>query len=179
MSDTNKLDDRLILKIATGDRAAFEQLYTDTKTAVYGYLLSLLKNTHDAEDLMHDTYVCIYNSAKSYKPMGKPMAWIFTIARNLALMKLRSSQKTDLSLEESRVLEEDNAPEYISDKLLLNAALRILPEIERQIVILHSVGGFKHREIAEFLTLPLSTVLSKYHRSLAKLKKEIKEYYHE
>ena len=51
--------------------------------------------------------------------------------------------------------------------------MTVLSEEERQIVLLHAVSGMKHRELSELLELPLSTVLSKYARALAKLKKAL------
>ena len=59
--------------------------------------------------------------------------------------------------------------------ILLTSAMEKLEDEERQIVILHAVSGLLHREIAEILELPLPTVLSKYRRSLAKLRKILKE----
>ena len=56
---------------------------------------------------------------------------------------------------------------------MLNMAMNELADQERQIVILHAVTGFKHREIAAVLELPLATVLSKYRRALQKLKTKL------
>jgi len=56
------------------------------------------------------------------------------------------------------------------DKWVIQQCMEQLPDDARQIIVLHAVGGFKHREIAELLGLPLPTVLSKYHRSIRKLK---------
>ena len=55
------------------------------------------------------------------------------------------------------------------DRHVLRAALSVLSEQERQVVMLHAVTGLKHREIAQLLELPLATVLSKYRRALKKL----------
>jgi len=68
--------------------------------------------------------------------------------------------------------EADSAPDP-GESLLLRQILTLLTEEEQQIVTLHAVAGFKHREIAAFLDLPLPTVLSKYTRALKKLKKEL------
>lgn len=59
--------------------------------------------------------------------------------------------------------------------MVLQTVLSRLSVEERQIVILHSVEGFKHREIAQILDLPLGTALSKYHRALSKLRKMLEE----
>ena len=56
------------------------------------------------------------------------------------------------------------------DKVVLQQCMRVLSDDERQIVVLHAVSGFKHREIAELMDLALPTVLSKYHRAIKKMK---------
>lgn len=102
------------------------------------------------------------------------MAWILTIARNLSLMRLREINKSAEVC--SELADETSDFSAISDsenRLILQTAFGILDNSERQIVLLHAVSGMKHREIAALLELPLSTVLSKYTRSLKKLKKLI------
>lgn len=61
------------------------------------------------------------------------------------------------------------------DRLVLTQCMKQLTDQERQIVMLHAVAGFKHREIAELLELPLSTVLSKYRRALKKLRHSLEK----
>lgn len=163
--------ENLIKRIAEGDMTALEALYAGTKGQVYGYILSILKNAHDSEDVMQDTYVRIYHQAGRYADLGKPLAWIFTIARNLALMKLRAARPLPLGEALPRF---DSGAE---DRLVLGAVLSTLADTDREIVILHCVAGFRHREIAAFLGIPLATVLSKYHRALSKLRKLLKEDY--
>lgn len=65
--------------------------------------------------------------------------------------------------------------EDAADKVVLHAALRILKEDERQIVLLHTAAGLKHREIASSLQMPLATVLSKYNRAMKKLQAHLRE----
>jgi RNA polymerase sigma-70 factor (ECF subfamily) len=64
----------------------------------------------------------------------------------------------------------DISPE---DRHLLQIAMAALTDEERRVVLLHAVTGLKHREIAALLELPLATVLSKYHRAIKKLKKQL------
>lgn len=170
------MDERLIARIAADDKRALEALYTATKSAVYGFALSIVRHPQAAEDIMQETYVRVYTAAEGYAPRGKPMAWILTIARNLALMRLRERAADELPLEAERAAREgpDDAGRA-ADRLLLEAAMRILGDEERQIVILHAVAGLKHREIAGILGIPLPTVLSKYRRALSKLKVYLKE----
>ena len=152
-----QLTDSLMREVADGDRAAFEQLYRITQNSVYCYL-------------------SVRKSIQHYIPQGKPLAWIFTIARNLAYMELRRAQRqesSDFSEEENHV-----GVDVISntiDNLVLQKALEILNEQERNIVLLHVTQGFKFREISSLLDIPIGTVLSCYNRAIKKLYKAVNE----
>ena len=163
-------------RIVSGDNEAIGDIFELTKSAVYGFILSILKNPSEAEDVLQDTYVKICTSANLYSSQGKPMAWIYTIARNLSLMKIRkNSRNTDIPDFEWDQLSTDNPACQTEDRILLEAALNELNETERTIVMLHAFGSMKHREIADFMDIPLATVLSKYNRSLKKLKNILAE----
>lgn len=163
------LTEGLLRRLATGEKDTLAELYRETRAAVYGFALSILKNPADAEDVLQDTYIQIYSAAGSYWPKGNPMAWILTIAKNLSLMKLRwRSRFQDLESHEWEAAATVAAPS--EDRPLLQAALKILSEEERQIILLHALSGLKHREIGALLDLALPTVLSKYHRGLKKLR---------
>lgn len=163
----------LLLDMTRGDQEALAQLYHRTRTAVFGLALSYLKNRHDAEDVTQDTFVRAWENAPSYRPQGKPMAWLLTIARNLSLMKLREKDRTESLPEEDWALPGPDDALTTEDRTVLSAAMSVLEDEEQQIVLLHAVTGLKHREIAESLSLPLSTVLSKYHRALKKLRRKL------
>ncbi|MDD2427540.1 MAG: RNA polymerase sigma factor [Eubacteriales bacterium] len=165
-----------IKSLANGDTSAMGSLYERAKSAVYGLSLSIVKNSHDAEDVMQDTFIRVYEGSASYRAEGKPMAWILRIARNLSLDIVRSNPAQELSLEAEWILDADSDfSESSLDKLVLKMVLSQLDEEERQIVMLHSVERLKHREIAEILDIPLGTELSKYHRSLKKLRGLLEE----
>lgn len=167
--------DRLLAAVARGDQDSLAELYHRTRAAVYAMALSILKNTHDAQDVTQDTFVRIWDSAPQYRSRGTPMAWILTITRNLARMKLRQgARETELEEMEWEAIPADAQGLTPEDRQLLQTALAALFPTERQVVLLHAVTGLKHREIAEVLQLPLATVLSKYHRSLRKLKEWMK-----
>lgn len=162
--------DRWIKKISLGDRDALEKLYHATRPAVYAYALSITKNRFDAEDVLQDCYITVWNSAGSYRPQEKPLAWIMTITRNLCF-KLTRHQQRYVSLEDpSLYCREGTDPE---DRLLVESCMRLLTEEERQIVILHAVAGCRHREIGQMLRLKTGTVLSKYHRAIQKLREAL------
>ena len=165
--------EELLRQIALGSQQAFEELYRATDSAIYGYALSLMRNHHEAQDVMMDTYLKIRCAAHLYMPMGKPMAWILTITKNIARTKLRSAGR-QIQLDDL----EETTPSFDRDSeeaVALEQAMKVLGDQERQILILHAVTGLKYREIAEMLGMPLATVLSKYARSLKKLKKALEE----
>lgn len=176
VSGTDAALDNCIRRIAAGEPEAMAQLYEQTRSAVYGFALSVLKDPHDAEDVLHDAYLHIWNAAGSYRARGRPMSWMLTIVRNLALDHLRRQKRTEtLSWEDWQERFEDRPAVTTEDRLLLASLLSALSDEERQIVTLHALTGLKHREIAALLELPLPTVLSKYSRALKKLQLAWKE----
>lgn len=163
--------EQLLLRTGQGDRDAFARLYSLTRDGVYALALSLLHDAHEAQDIAQDTFVKVWESAPAYRPQGSPMAWLLTVARNLARTRLRQGGR-QVGLDEEAwnaipAAAPDVSPE---DRQLLQEALARLSPEERQIILLHAAAGLKHRETAQLLELPLSTVLSKYHRGLKKLK---------
>lgn len=154
------------------DMEALSKLYMLTKDGVFGFAFSILKNVYDAEDVLQDCYVNIFNSAKDYRFSGKPRAWILTITRNLCYLKFRDMKKRNEVWEEDWEKYLDERESITSeDKMVLETCMKCLNEEEQQIVVLHIVLGLKHREIASVQSMNLSTVLSKYNRALKKMKK--------
>ena len=147
-------DDALILRIAQGDTAALEVLY---------------RQTSSGSDCI--TFVSVMQSAPGYQPSGKPMAWLLTIARNLALMRLRKAESKNLSFDELFHVEDTHdAYQTTENHMVLEKVLHTLTDGERQIVMLHALSGLKHREIADLLGIPQATAISRYNRALAKLR---------
>ena len=165
-----------ISRIGNGDKEALAELYRETHAAVYGFALSLLKNKQDAEDVLQDVYIQVWKNAGGYQAKGKPLAWLFTITRNLSLMALRQRGRTvSVAPEDWQTMFADEPEVNHEDRLMLGALMEILSDEERQIVVLYAMTGLKHREIAALLDLGLPTVLSKYSRAVKKLRNALKE----
>lgn len=167
-----QLDD-LLYSIGNGDQNALATLYHETSSSVYAFALSILKNAHNAEDVLQDCFISIHENASQYRSSGKPMAWIMTIAKNLCLMQLRRQGKTeplDETWDQPVSWREDAT---VTDRIVLRQCMQRLTDQERQIVVLHAVAGFKHREISQLLDMNLATVLSKYHRAIRKLRESL------
>lgn len=163
--------DGYISGIANGGEGSLEALYEITQGAVYGYALSVTKNVYDAQDVLHDTFVKVYEKSATYVSQGKPMAWILTIAKNICMSRFRQNSRfCDIPDEELEAQFADNSAMSVEDKLLVTKCLSQLSYEERTVVVLHAMSGLKHREIAKLLDMPLATVLSKYNRAIKKLK---------
>lgn len=174
--EEQRLEEQLFARIGQGDKSAFCQLYEETSNVVFAYALSFLRNKEDAEDVMQETFLHIRSAAHLYQPLGKPMAWILTIAKNVCLMKFRQNRHvTSMAYEEVPEELDCSQIQEKEDRLVLETAFRVLSKEKCQIIVLHAVSGMKHREISQIMGIPLSTILSKYHRGIQKLREQLEE----
>ena len=126
--------------------------------------------------MTQDSFVILYRSAGRYTEQNKPLAWIFTITKNLALMKLRERQRqAPLSERDESRLTIDHAQRPLEDKLVLQAYLDELKDNEKMIVVLRAVAGWKHREIARFMEMPVQHVIVTYNRAIKKMARTYQE----
>ena len=176
IKEKNASADECLKKIGEGDKNAIGELYELVKTDVYAFALSKTKDESLSEDITHDTFVQIYKNAALYSSQGNPLSWIFTVEINLIRLHFRKSSRT-VSIEDhiDNLSDETDLAESFARNDFVTELLSTLGEEEREIISLYVVSGMKHREIADLLSLPLSTVLSKYHRALKKLKAIVKE----
>ena len=166
-----------LVQLAQGDANALAVVYEQSKAAVFGTALAILRSRPDAEDILHDTYIQIYRMAHRYNQSGRPLPWILAITQNLARMKLRKKSSSELPQEELELPEGLDPTSTAEDRMVLQTALQVLEDAEREIVMLHAVAGFKHREIARLMGISLPAAVSKYHRAIKKLSKSLQEVY--
>lgn len=169
-----QLDEELFKKISEGDKEAFRELYYSTQKQVFTFLLSLTRNYHDAEDLMQDTYLKVRNASYLYKAGYDRMSWIFKIAQNEFISRYRHENHFKMEAYEDYENEiTDSGIAESEDKIFIEWVLNELDEEERKIVLLHIVSGMKHREIGQLLNLNTATVITKYNRSIKRIKKHL------
>ncbi len=170
------IDENLFKRMGGNDMTALDELYHLTERTMYAFSLSLTRNHQEALDLMQDMYIKVLSAAHLYKPQGKPLAWMFTITKNIFYTKTQRSRRI-FSIDPEIMYSDMNFSyvEDLEDRLVLEGVLSLLTKEERNIVLLYAVSGMKHKQIAESLDLKLSTVLSKYHRSLKKLRAYLQE----
>lgn len=160
--------DKLMLRVAEGDNQAFGELYRATAKGVYAFAYSYLNNSSDAEDVMQSAFLQIKRKAYTYKKGSNARAWILQIVKNLALDELRKRKRRRQT---NYPPDERDAVISPTEPSALDYMMKCLTDEEREVVILHVVWGYKHREIAEKLEIPVGTVTWRYNQAIKKLEK--------
>ena len=164
----------LMLLVQKQDETAFEKLYNNCYKGVFSFIYSYVKNYHTAEDLLQDTFIKVKLKADSYTPGSNVSAWILQIAKTTSLDYLKKESNKEEELNEATAGTEEENDFYLHD--LLN---EVLEETDRQVVLLHLVHGYKNREIAKILDIPIGTVLWRFNKSMKVLKEKLKEDHYE
>jgi len=166
----------MLKNIAGGDKNALSELYNTMNKEIYVFLLMFCKNKHTAEDVLQETFISICEKAGSCKIYNNPRAWIFTIAKNKAIDTIKKDSRTTSidAFETDDLYMPENIENVILDKMQLETLFSVLSKEDKKIVVLHAVYGYKHREIAELLNLPLGTVKRRYKESIDKMKQKDK-----
>ena len=166
----------LVAKIQEGDEFSFTLLYNETYKGVFSFIYSMISNYEDTEDLMQETFIKVRQNIQSYKLGTNFSSWMLQIAKNLTIDFIRREKKQNtITLDFIENMASSNDANIEQKLYLHNKLNECLPEVERQIVILHIINGYKNREIAKLLNLPLGTVLWKYNRAMKILKNNLKE----
>ncbi len=167
--------EKALLKLQDGDTNALADIYDATSRGVFTFILPIVKDYALAEDVMEQTYIAIYEKINLYKPKSNGRNWILTIAKNLAINEFNKNKKyVDYDYNEEKVIPEGlYSLDDSLDTPTIKLANEILSEEEFNILIMYTIGEYKHREIAELLHLPLGTVTWKYKNALQKLRDEL------
>lgn len=167
---TDSAIDMCIKNIAANDIESLKELYDELRIPIYKFALSIVRCPEVAEDIAQESFLRIMTNAKTYRSIGKPKAWIFSIVRNLALSELRDKVQSinidQLSGAEIPYVE----PISVDESHLI---LDILRADEREIVYLHVIVGLKHYDIAKIMEQPYTQIRWKYAYAIKKLRKHL------
>jgi RNA polymerase sigma-70 factor (ECF subfamily) len=174
------------------DRAAFAQEAMQYAPQLYNAALRMTRNRADAEDLVQETYLRAYRGYGNFEEGTNLRAWLFRILTNTYINSYRSKQRrvqeTDLNDVEDlylyrRIAHVDLARRSAEDTLFelftddeVKAALESLPESFRLPVLLADVEEFSYKEIAEMLSIPIGTVMSRLHRGRKAMHRALADY---
>ena len=155
-----KLDTALVLEAQKGGQEGFTKLYQAVAPSLYRTALYTLGNSHDAEDVVSETFIEAYRGLSGLRDPQAFMPWIYRI------LSARCNRKI-LQLPG----EQSEFSETVLQRTDLLRALQDLSEEERQIVVLSAVEGYTAREIAGIVGSPQGTVSSKLFRAFKKMRK--------
>ncbi len=160
-------DGDLVHRARRGDEAAFGLLVERYQRAAYAVALSVTSRHQDAEDAAQEGFLVALQRLDECRSPERFAGWLMTIVRNRSrnLVRRESLRQTDQVLPgaRSRLPMPDRVTETAELRGRLREALAMLPDVQQQIVLLHDLEGWKHREIAERLGLPPGTVRSHLH----------------
>ncbi len=180
-------DVRLLRGMAAGDSTCLARLYDRRGAALFSFLVRMLSNTAEAEDVLQEVFLRLWRRAGDFDPArSAPFTWMVMIARGLAISRLRARGRIEAGLsayeEELASLEVEHLaagwpapdPELTS---LCAGALRRLPDAQRRAVELAFFRGWTHAEIARATGEPLGTVKARIRRGLLALRDLLKDFH--
>ena len=145
--------------------------------ALFGYAMTLTRDTTEAEDLVQETFLKATSAVNQPLAGGNLKAWLFVIMRNAWLNHVRHNQSGPrfVELETSEQHEDARANPHVVylrklEREQVREAIEKLPQAYREIVVLRDIEGFTYQEIAMVLECPAGTVMSRLGRARAKLR---------
>ncbi len=168
--------ENLIAQVSLGDQGAFSALYDATSAKLFGICLHVLKNRAEAEDALQDVYLRIWNKADTYAVTGhSPMTWLITVARNLAIDRLRARKAVASELDAAiEVADMRPGPESLaiatSERQRIETCLGELELNRAEAVKGAYLNGETYKELSHRFEVPLNTMRTWLRRSLLKLR---------
>lgn len=185
-SDVSILEDSgncLMLKVKAGDRKAFEMLYEHYRPKVEGYLFQLTKSREHAEELVQELFLKVYRHRETYEPEAKFAAWIWQMARNAVIDKVRKKTETPFSVlgadEEGEFQFSERTTDFETALLERSTLEQVekfmleLPEAQREALSLFALSGTSYEEIAKLMKVSVSSVKSLIFRARSTLLKRM------
>jgi len=176
------------------DRERFEALIGEHLDGLFGAALRMTRHRARAEDLLQETFLRAWRSFHTFKLGTNVRAWLYRILMNAYIDGYRKSER------EPEVVDQEDVDEFYlyskvhesedfrragnPEEVLLNSlmdadvrgALDSLPEAFRNVVVLADIEGFSYKEIAEILSIPIGTVMSRLHRGRRQLQVKLWDY---
>jgi RNA polymerase sigma-70 factor (ECF subfamily) len=169
-------DEQLYLEVRKGSQAAFETLYERYEGPIFGFIYRRLQSRQDAEDVFHEAMLAIFKGPALEFANGGFAGWLFKVALNLSLNRVRSKKREGRALAlvtdydaAARNLETWPDPEDLEE---MQKAAAGLSETLRQVYVLRREGR-SYEEMSDILGIPLGTVKSRVHLMVTQLRKEM------
>jgi RNA polymerase sigma-70 factor (ECF subfamily) len=194
MSGSDLKSELDLAALRAGDRAEFARLIDAYSPQVYRLALKMLQNPQDAEDILQETFIKVYNALPNFEGRSSLSTWLYRITTNEALMFLRRKRPPQDSMDETFGGEDGyEQPRQIvdwcclpEDELMseearanLDAGIQKLPEGLRAVFLLRDIEGLSTRETAEVLDISEAAVKTRLSRARFQLREHLSTYYAE
>jgi len=188
-------DEELVARARAKDFGAFEQLLDRYEDKIFRLAYRFVRNETEAKEVLQDTFLSIWRKLDTFKGDAQFGSWLYRVAANTALMRLRAQRRhPEISTEELPVGYLDNYgqvpppgenwakrpdDELQSDELRrhIQSAVDGLPEIYRTVFLLRDVEGLSTEETGEILAISVPTVKTRLHRARIALRDTISNYF--
>jgi RNA polymerase sigma-70 factor (ECF subfamily) len=187
MEKEMRKDEELMVEFKLGKKEALEEIFQRYKNKIFNYAIRFLSNRADAEDVVSETFFNLIRQKEKYTPQAKFSCWLYTIAHNLCIDKMRKKKRIlslwikkdkesqeykeidlkDLQFLPHSSLEEREISEYIKK------AVEGLPKNYREVIILKEYQGLKYEEISKILNCSIGKVKVLLFRAREKLRKKL------
>jgi RNA polymerase sigma-70 factor (ECF subfamily) len=189
--NNNSTEIELIERAKAGDKKALSKIVKDNEQLVFNSALRLVGNTEEAECVMQETFLKVFQALPTFKGESSLSTWIYRIATNFALMRLRDRKKEfngfdDIDLKVSKTTMEafnrsvgnnpHRAVENVELREQMEAAIEELPAKFKSVFVLKDIEGLSLKEIADMNDMSLPAVKSNLHRARLFLRNRLAEY---
>ena len=183
-------DDEVMLKYQEGDALAMDELLRRYKNPVYHFAYRMCFNAHEAQDVTQEVFLRVHQYKDTYKPQGKFSTWLFSIAHNLCVSRLRRKKwwglwprMQDDPDELVEVESPDPSPSDIAEEndqaKQIKQCIQELPFLQREALLLREYQDLEYHEIAKILKKPLNTVRTLLYRARQTLQAKLLMYVRE
>ncbi|MBI4667447.1 MAG: sigma-70 family RNA polymerase sigma factor [Nitrospinae bacterium] len=182
----------LIEQVKGGSFGAFERIVKKYESRIYNHCLKFLNSQEDAEDVLQETFLQVYRSLDSFRGDSAFSTWLFKIATNGCLMRIRKKKKVDLvSIDKPMEFDGSSIQREIVDwsknpalmhgneeiRTVLDRIISELPEDKKIVLIMKDVEGFSNIEIGQILNMSVAAVKSRLHRARLIMREELTNYF--
>jgi RNA polymerase sigma factor (sigma-70 family) len=168
-----------VQEVLAGNKQIYAHIIDKFKNPLYATILRMTKNPHDAQDLVQEAFIKVYQQLDKYDNTGSFSSWLYRVAINHCMDEFRKKRykMKQVEIDESSMVSADT-PELIflknEESRRLERLIATLPEDERVIILLRYVNELSYDEIGELVDAPLSTVRNKLHRAKKKMRETVK-----
>jgi RNA polymerase sigma-70 factor, ECF subfamily len=172
-------DAGLLVRVANGDARAYRELVDRHLRGVHAFVYRMLGNRAEAEEVCQESFLRLWSRADTFVARAKPSTWLYRVAHNLAIDRLRRRRETSHPLGIEEVPASERPSLHLHDKqvaLAVEAALAALPERQRAAISLVHYQGLSNAEAAEVLGVKVRALESLLARGREALRQRLRDF---